>query len=319
MRCPHCVGEIPDSSRFCGICGRKIDYPAAGGDGSGPLPDPRYMPAAGGSLFELPVSRGARIARIALVLALDAILLGAGIAMVISYLNARDHAGGVPARAPVSTIEVEIMTPGPALAVAPSAPPAVARATPRAKTRKNSKRTPVRPAKPAPATKPPLVPAGSAAVAAAVVGPTSALTAVETPTPAPTAAETAPATAAETPAAPTEQLDAGIAAPPSDADMEVYTRRVAVVIGRHKTELERCYRQAAKVATPAEPLQGRVVIQFQIMPDGKAVNARPQDNATGSDRLATCLVAQIEGWSFPDHGSPGPLEYRWPFAFKATK
>jgi len=63
MRCPQCGGEIPDGSRFCGICGRNITAPVEAlarpargqgrGDGDG-----------GGdgsmSLFELPVSRRAR-------------------------------------------------------------------------------------------------------------------------------------------------------------------------------------------------------------------------------------------------------------------
>ncbi len=44
------------------------------------------------SLFELPVAPRARLARVLVVLALDLVLAGAGIAMIVSYLSARDQA-----------------------------------------------------------------------------------------------------------------------------------------------------------------------------------------------------------------------------------
>lgn len=43
------------------------------------------------SLFELPPARGPRILRVSLILLLDVILAGSGIAMMMSYMNARNH------------------------------------------------------------------------------------------------------------------------------------------------------------------------------------------------------------------------------------
>lgn len=98
MRCPHCAGEILDGSRFCGICGRRL-APAPARE-----PEPVRTPAAGSARprpvapapIELPVSRGARWARVLLVLALDVALAGAGVAMILSYVRdcegARDQA-----------------------------------------------------------------------------------------------------------------------------------------------------------------------------------------------------------------------------------
>ena len=50
--------------------------------------------ASGTSLFELPISRGARAARVVMVLVLDAALVIAGIAMMLSYIDKRDHGSG---------------------------------------------------------------------------------------------------------------------------------------------------------------------------------------------------------------------------------
>ena len=115
MRCPHCAGEIPAGSRFCGICGRNITVSPGGATGAGApaVTDPRRWGAGGVSaeaedadlsmsLFELPVSRRARRLKVALVLALDAILAAAGIIMILSYLEAREAPAAAPAVAPVS-------------------------------------------------------------------------------------------------------------------------------------------------------------------------------------------------------------------------
>ena len=104
MRCPHCAGEIPSGSRFCGICGRGIT-PAVGGPEIA-VEGGRWPPAASPfapsvesqadsiSLFEMPASRGARRARMALVLVLDAILAGAGVVMLMAYFDSRGDARG---------------------------------------------------------------------------------------------------------------------------------------------------------------------------------------------------------------------------------
>jgi hypothetical protein len=96
MRCPNCAGEVPAGSRFCGICGRNVTAAAeaplahAIGDG-GRWPAPLQADARPAmSLFELPAARRPRAAKMALVLVLDAILAGAGIVMILSYLDARE-------------------------------------------------------------------------------------------------------------------------------------------------------------------------------------------------------------------------------------
>jgi hypothetical protein len=106
MRCPHCAGEIPQASRYCGICGRSLTLtPAA----SQPLD--RDDEADSLSLFELPAARSARLVRLFVVLALDAMLAVAGVAMIITYINARSDASATPDAG--TTAEVQVLPPTP--------------------------------------------------------------------------------------------------------------------------------------------------------------------------------------------------------------
>jgi hypothetical protein len=93
-------------------------------------------------------------------------------------------------------------------------------------------------------------------------------------------------------------------------------RQVRVVVQRHKVQLMRCYERAAKAGSLAQPLAGRVDIQFVITPEGTANGARPVENTTGSDTLARCLATLIESWRFPASGDRD-IELVWPFLFKA--
>jgi hypothetical protein len=95
------------------------------------------------------------------------------------------------------------------------------------------------------------------------------------------------------------------------------TRRVRLAVKQKSTHLQRCYAQAAKASTPDKPLQGKVVIRFEILPSGKAHQVRPTANDTGSSQLALCVAALVRSWRFP--GASAPVEFVWPFVFKAPK
>jgi hypothetical protein len=131
MRCPHCAGEILDGSRFCGICGRAIEYDEVGGvvvpeEDAAPVRPMGDRTGRSMSLFELPPTPAARLGRVIAVVALDLVLVGAGIAMIVSYLNARGRADASP-RAPESagpSAEIEILDPQPVPPQGrPAAPP----------------------------------------------------------------------------------------------------------------------------------------------------------------------------------------------------
>ena len=119
MRCPHCAGEIPEGSHFCGICGNHIA-------GELPPPAPPAPPpiaaASSPSLFELPAAHGPRRARIFVVVTLNLILAGAGVAMIVSYFARRaaavekqsEPSDRVEAPSPVPSTTAEIEPPPPA-------------------------------------------------------------------------------------------------------------------------------------------------------------------------------------------------------------
>jgi hypothetical protein len=161
MRCPHCAGEIPAGSRFCGICGRSI-APSGGGSAHAPAPGHAHAQARppgantgsqvdSVSLFEMPSSRAGRRARMALVLVLDAILAGAGVVMLLSYLESRQgrrpapdagaqqKPGSAPPRRDPADDRVRTPAPGPAPRTpAKQAPKSRAPARPAAKPRPRS-------------------------------------------------------------------------------------------------------------------------------------------------------------------------------------
>ena len=287
MRCPNCAGEIPAASRFCGICGRNIT--AAPGAiafvGAGGTVQPDTLGAdLSMSLFELPGQRRARAARVALVLAIDAILVGAGVLMAWSWWQGRD------AKPVKGKPRIELMAPtaAGAAAVAPEPGPG-ATVTPAADPKAGPKPKPKPGAKTAPATMTPPGPGPS-------------------PSPSPTTSTstlTGPGPALAGPDA---------AAEPDEAEVEEYAERVRIVVQSHGSQIERCYERAAKGAGPSDPLEGRIDLRFTLMPNGSAENVEVAGNTTGSEQLASCVAELFRSWSMP-HGASLPIPLEWPVAF----
>jgi hypothetical protein len=243
------------------------------------------------SLFELPVSARARAVRLALILGLDALLVGVGIALLLSYVGARDRARRGDAGPAVTATtdlrsDVEILEPT-ALTEdesATPAPPSAPRTDGAAKGAQTSARS---------------APARSRERASPAVD--------EAAIDDPEDDDQPPELGGETSTAVT---------PISDAEMEMLTRKVAGVVNSHRAQFERC---SAQVAKGAGPVQGNVVIRFAIMSNGRPTEVRASENTTGSDRLAACLVSQFESWTFPEHGGSKPLAFLWPLVFKAPQ
>ncbi len=337
MRCPHCAGQIPDKSRFCGICGRQIPAGVVDrrdvdkrGVSSGTL---GRAPGSFGSmsLFELPVSRGARIARVVSILALDAVLVGTGLAMILSYVNARDQRRAAPqvVDAGASTARVEVLPPTPVRPPATRKPVTSrderrAPRSPRSVAQPSSKKTPAgghaHPKAGRRASAPPGPPPGPRDTPPGPRDtPPGPRDAPPGPRDAPPGPRDTPPGPRDTPPGPALPPDAGSPEPPSDGPSEeeitLLANRIGLVVDRKRGQLRRCYSQAAKVTSPSEPLEGKVVIRFEIMPSGRARNVRTMSNTTKSNQLASCLQGLIRGWSFP--ASSQPVEFAWPFVFKA--
>lgn len=261
-------------------------------------PPVRSAAASSPSLFELPAARGPRVARIVIVVTLNLILAGAGIAMIASYLAARADAEekakpvGKQAAAPTS-------------AVAPKAAPA-----PDDTVLAASVGSAVSAEAPAPATPEPAAndaktkkkPVAASSGARREGGPGDGLTPVD---PWPNAGGGGGSGGGE----PT--IDPA-------AETQRFRSQIDQLATRHQRQLHGCYRSALKSAEPGRPLEGRVDIRFRIMPDGSARSVRTVANTTDSKVLSGCLVGVVDSWRFPP-GASKPLDFVWPFRFRATR
>jgi hypothetical protein len=325
MRCPHCAGEISDDSRFCGICGRRLDGPAPAPAPTpaptGVAPAPGPYNADGGSsmsLFELPVSRGARVARIAIVIALDLVLVGAGIAMIVSYLNARDRATGATVVAPpdagVGQATIEDSTPTPVAGRQPPSadePPSRGPGQPAGRDPAPSRPDPT-PSRPDPTSPRPDPP------------PPRPDPAPARPDPRPPAPDPTPPPVTEPPddpdpdppgEGPVDPYDDPPTGEPTDQEMEIFTGRVSLVFKAHRAQMERCYEQAAKLSQTDDPLRGAIDVRFKVDQGGKARDVRAVSNNTGSQQLAQCVTALVSSWDFPLAPGSQPIDLMWPFRF----
>ena len=294
MRCPHCAGEIPAGSRFCGICGRGIARPgdvrapAQPGWGAG-HPARAQSAVDSVSLFELPSSRSGRRAKLALILVLDAILAGAGVVMLLAYLEARRASKPPGARSQDERGKVEVMPPT-RVSPSPGAVPALPASAPAAPG-----------SEPAPAGVEP--PRGQAAPdSKARPRPPGK------PRPKPGRRDRSDARRGES----SGHTPAG-SAPEWESEV---TSRLRDVVDSHQQDLERCYLSTTNSDDPDAAPEGRIDIRFTLMSDGSAANVSPTANTTGSAELADCVVNLFRTWKFPG-GHPEPLELEWPFLFRA--
>jgi outer membrane biosynthesis protein TonB len=289
-RCPHCQAPVAAGAAFCPACGSAL----AGGGGATQAESP--------SLFELPVSRRARQARVAIVLALDAVLAGTGVAMIASYLDARAEA----ARAlPVAVARPETpKSEGPKReANVEVAPPRVVRP---------SEPTPTPPARadgPKPAPNPP----GKPPVA---TPPPKQQPPPKRPPEGPNAppAAAADAAVAATPPAP---ADAAPSAPTGEPEQSLANGVQRTVEG-HMGQVRRCWENVAKSSAESNLPEGVIEIQFAVLASGNPSSVQVVQNQTGSPALADCVVALVNSWDFPKHDGD-PVVFVWPFFFKASK
>lgn len=292
MRCPNCAGEVPAGSRFCGICGRNITaapapavVQAIGEGGAGQWPAMAAQAEAAQpamSLFELPASRRARLAKMALVLVLDAVLAGAGVLMILSYLEAR-RAAPVPVKKPAAgaaTGAVEVGAPKPVAEAEAASEAQPARAEKRQEKAEEKKKQPEAGDR-GPGT------GNGKPVAAPVV------------TPVAEAAAGGPAEGGE-----------------EEGDGEAVSARLTELVQQHEGELEGCYQRVAKGPGPGDPLEGRIEVHVTVLPDGSVRDVHAGENTTGSAPLATCVVSLFQSWTLPA-GAAAPVELVWPLQFRA--
>ncbi len=330
MRCPHCRGEIPEVSHFCGVCGQDVTRPPTGvaksGGYAGASSGVRHTQSGSSSLFELPISTGARRARLGMLVVLNLLLALGGVALINGYMNKRDlaaQAAGLPGAESSS-----------------SSAPTSTDSTPEG-TEKGQK---------SPADQVEKGASGSDGDLSKIVGKPAIATAPGDPTTAKPTTDAGnkpgPPDAGATPQPKAKAVDGGhlrpkpptktggrhhthadaFAQPPpralSEEEEAARVRRLSakikLVVSRHQGQLTRCYQSAAKASNPNEPLEGRIRVHFAVHPDGLARSVGVISNSTGSSPLSKCIVGLIRSWTFPSSGGDA-LEFVWPFDFQAPQ
>ncbi len=269
------------------------------------------------SLFELPVSKGARLVRMAMILGLNLLLVAGGIALSLEYLHKRDKAKQGPSTAaktvddnvgPVDTAPEAGLGQG-SDAQRQGAPKSDAGVGTSAtsghdSSAKDGVTTGTHPA------------SGGSDAGPSTTGPRQGNTGGtgEKPPlrglPDAGAFRSRVADAGQLGEAPTPEEEAN--------RVRVLAAQISLVVGSHQGQLTRCYESASKVTTPDKPIEGRIEVRFTVQGDGSATGVASTKNTTESASLENCLLALVRSWTFPTSGGEA-LDFVWPFDFQAPK
>ena len=378
MRCPTCGGANVDGAKFCGVCGHRLaegpptippgaesplaasrrgDEPRVtgetrtmnGGAVRSPAPRAASKPArpaprpelSMGESLRVPESSGARIAKIGIILALDAVLAIAGIIMMTGG-GAGDSEAGVAALdggAIAADDGGTVATGGGGPATGGSGPATGGGAPDRPGGGGSGPAT----GGSGPATGgsgpatggsgPATGGSGPAPIDAgrieipSIFDPIDAPPAVEPPPidaapviePPPIdaapAVEPAPLDAAPAGTPDATSSDPGTDAPEAAASAADIARHLARLIAQSASRMDRCYQNATKALPADQPLSGEVDIGLAVMPTGQVQNVRVVRNTSGSSDLAACVQAGVASWTFPPHSESEPVEFVSPFRF----
>jgi TonB family protein len=251
------------------------------------------------------VSPGHRRLRVAMLLVLDAALLGVGGTFIARFLFAPPKAIAQTQTQTRTPTETRTLTPTLTETMPPpTVTPPPARTIPKQETPPTTTPAPVvhhthkHPARlrgvKVPKPKPKL---GTKPTPLADPGPFPPPPPGINPTPAPP-----PPTTNNEPPPPSPQ-------PPASAEIE--EDNVRFVVQHHLPQVQSCYERALKQDAR---LEGVIELQFTLQPDGTATAAHSVANSTGNEGLATCLSHLVESWQFP-RPADGPLDFVYPFAF----
>ena len=88
------------------------------------------------------------------------------------------------------------------------------------------------------------------------------------------------------------------------------------VVRSHRPEIERC--RAAAVAAGRVPV-GKLVLKWQMGPDGRVASAETVSDETRAPTLAGCILARLRTWQFPRPKVNAVVFITCPFLFRAAE
>ena len=233
------------------------------------------------------------MARVLAILAVNIVLAGSGVAMILSYADARDQASQAPPNpAPAQPTPSRNTSEKPAAVMleGPDGEEGKAGQNDNAGTAGQERARGSRPISP-------------------MARPVERAT-------------TRPRTRTRKPAVAQPSGDTPTVATPEE-NVQAVTRRVSLLVNRHQKQLQRCYQRASRAALPDEPLHGRIDVHITLAPtdrpDDRKAGVRITKNETGSEQLADCVTSLFSSWTFPEPPGEEPLDLVWPLRFRARK
>lgn len=80
-------------------------------------------------------------------------------------------------------------------------------------------------------------------------------------------------------------------------------------------ELRGCYERELSKLSKTQQLEGKVVIQWTIAAQGRALNAKVKSSTLGNRAVENCIRDRLSTWRFPDPPNGTEAEVNFPFSF----
>jgi TonB family protein len=80
-------------------------------------------------------------------------------------------------------------------------------------------------------------------------------------------------------------------------------------------ELRGCYERELSKLNKTQSLEGKVVIQWTIAAQGRALNAKVKSSTLGNRAVENCIRDRLSTWRFPDPPNGTEAEVNFPFSF----
>lgn len=82
-------------------------------------------------------------------------------------------------------------------------------------------------------------------------------------------------------------------------------------------EIRGCYERELSKLSRTQSLEGKVVIEWTIAEQGRALNAKVKSSTLGNRAVENCVRDRLATWRFPDPPPGGVAEVNYPFYFRA--
>ncbi|WP_413289018.1 TonB family protein [Bdellovibrio sp. HCB337] len=82
-------------------------------------------------------------------------------------------------------------------------------------------------------------------------------------------------------------------------------------------EIRGCYERELSKLNRTQNLEGKVVIEWTIAEQGRALNVRVKSSTLGNRAVENCVRDRLANWQFPDPPPGGVAEVNYPFYFRA--